>query len=83
MDQESVRLAQEIKGLNTSDSEDRFWKQLEDDGCSESELEYIERIVYVLAEGDIIKGKMIYENVTMTGALSWILNGLKYRTGGN
>jgi len=80
VDQETIRLAGEIQGLSESDADDDFFKQLEDDEPETgTETERLDRLVYVLAEGDIVRGRAIYDLITMTGALEWWLMALKLR----
>ncbi len=81
MDCKTLRLAEKIKELSESEKdEDDFFKQLEDDEPeTETETQWLDRLVYVLADGDIVRGRAIYDLITMTGALEWWLMALKLR----
>jgi len=73
VDQEVERLSGEIKELTESENnaDDDFFKELEDESEIPTEEQFIDMLVFGLAEGDIMKGKMISSSVTLTEALEW------------
>jgi len=78
MDQETIRLADKLAEISGSgDKEDDFWKELEDEA---EETYFLDKMVFVLSDGDILKARAIWNTITLNEGLEWLITMLINRT---
>ena len=71
MDRETKRLAEKLAEISgSSDEEDDFWKELEDEA---EETQFLDKMVYIFSNGDILKAKAIWNSVTLNEGLEWLI----------
>ena len=69
MDREVEKLLEQFPERPKSELDELF-EALEDEPDKE---EQIDRLVFALSNGDILKAKKIYETITLREALEWLL----------